>query len=99
MTLKGRLQKIEEALDANKKFFLWLDHAKAAGGFVSYWERELQGPLVPLKWFGDKEGYFLWHLVNDVNFATWNDAQTNCALRCFAHCALDGVFRQRWPSI
>jgi hypothetical protein len=46
MTLKGRLQKVEEALDANKKFLLWLDHAKAVGGFVSYWERELKGPLV-----------------------------------------------------
>ena len=69
MTLKGRLQKVEGALDANKKFFLWLDHAKAAGGFVTYWERELQGPLVPLKWFDDEEAYFLWHLVNDVNFA------------------------------
>jgi hypothetical protein len=38
MTLKGRLQKVEEALDANKKFLLWLD-AKAVGGLVSYWER------------------------------------------------------------
>jgi hypothetical protein len=94
MTLKGRLQKVEEALDANKKFFLWLDHAKAAGGFVTYWERELKGPLVSFKWFGDEEAYFLWRLVNDVNIAIWNDAQSNRALRSFAHCALDGLLRQ-----
>jgi len=94
MTLKGRLQKVEEALDANKKFLLWLDHAKAVGGFVSYWERELKGPLVPFKWFGDEEAYFLWRLVNDVNIAILNDAQTNHDLRRVLHCALDGVLRQ-----
>jgi hypothetical protein len=31
MAFKGRLQRIQESLEANKRFFLWLDHAKAAG--------------------------------------------------------------------
>jgi hypothetical protein len=67
---------------------------KAAGGFVAYWEREIKGPLVPFKWFADEDAHFLWHLVNDVNFAILKDAQTNRDLRCFAHCALDGLLRQ-----
>lgn len=94
MAFQGRIQKLEASLEASKKFLLWLHDAKAAGGFILYWEREIRGPLVPLEWFADEEAYFLWHLVNDVNFRIWKDAQANRDLRTFAHCALDGVLRR-----
>jgi hypothetical protein len=67
---------------------------KRQAGFVAYWEREIKGLLLPFKWFADDEAHFLWRLVNDVNFAILKDAQTNRDLRCFAHCALDGLLRQ-----
>ena len=94
MAFKGRIQKLEASLEANKKFLLWLHDAKAAGGFISYWEREIRGPLVPLEWFADEEAYFLWRLVNDVNFAIWKNAQANHDLCSLVHCALDGVIRR-----
>jgi hypothetical protein len=94
MAFKGRIQKLEASLEAKKKFLLWLHDAKAVGGFISYWEREIRGSLVPLEWFADEEAYFLWHLVNDVNFAILKNGQANRELRTFAHCALEGVIRQ-----
>ena len=94
MAFKGRLQKLEASLEAKQKFVLWLRDAKAVGGWVSYWEGELGGPLVALKWFEDEEAYFLWHLVNDANLMILKDAHANHDLRSFAHCALDGVLRQ-----
>jgi hypothetical protein len=94
MAFKGRLQKLEASLEAKQKFVLWLRDAKAAGGWASYWEGELWGPLVALEWFEDEEAYFLWHLVNDVNLMILEDAHANHDLRSFVHCALDGVLRQ-----
>ena len=69
MTFEGRIQKLEKSLPAKEKFSLWFHRAKAAGGFVPYWERELAGPLAPFEWFEDEEAYLLFRLVNDVNFA------------------------------
>ena len=77
MAFNGRIQKLEASLAAKQKFLLWLEHAKAAGGFTSYWEGELKGPLVPFEWFADGEAYFLWHLVNDVNLAILKNAQAD----------------------
>ncbi len=94
MTLETRIHKLETSLAAREKFTLWLHHAKAAGGFVSYWEKEMRGPLAPLEWFEDEEAYLLFRLVNDVNFAILNNASKNQDLRSFAHCALDGVLRR-----
>ena len=94
MTLERRINKLETSLLAKEKFFLWLNRAKAAGGFVPYWEKELKGPLAPLEWFADEEAYLLFRLVNDVNFTILNNASKNKDLRSFAHCALDGVVRR-----
>ncbi len=94
MTIAGRIHRLEAALEAKEKFFLWLQHAKAKGGFVRYWEQELAGPLVPFEWFADEEAHFLCCLVNDVNFTILNSASTNQDLNVLAHCALDGVLRQ-----
>ncbi len=94
MALKARLQKLEASLEAKKQLFLWLQHAKAAGGFVPYWEQELKGPLGPFEWLADEEVYFLWHLVNETNLEILKNAQVNHDLRSFAHCALDGILRQ-----
>jgi len=93
MTSKRRIDKLEASLDAKKKFFLWLHRAKAAGAFVTYWEKELKGPLVPFEWFEDEEAFFLFRLVNDVNFSVLNNASKNQDLRSLTHCALDGIVR------
>ena len=61
---------------------------------MPYWEKELRGPLVPFEWFEDEEAYFLFRLVNDVNFTILNNASKNQDLRSFAHFALDGVVRR-----
>jgi hypothetical protein len=90
----GRIHKLEGSLAAKEKFLLWLHHAKAAGGFVAYWEKELKGPMVPFEWFEDEEAYFLFRLVNDLNFTILNNATKNQDLRSLAHCALDGIVRQ-----
>ena len=94
MTLEARIQKLETSLAAREKFSLWLHRAKAAGGFVPYWEKELSGPLAPFEWFEDEEAYLLFRLVNDVNFTILNNASKNQDLRSFAHCALDGMLRR-----
>jgi hypothetical protein len=94
MTIAGRIHRLEASLEAEKKFFLWLQHAKAKGGFVRYWEQELVGPLVPFEWFADEEAHFLYSLVNDVNFTILNSASTNQDLNVLAYCALDGLLRQ-----
>jgi hypothetical protein len=94
VTLEARIHKLETSLAAKEKFALWLHHAKAAGGFVPYWEKELKGPLAPFAWFEDEEAYFLFRLVNDVNFTILNNASKNQDLRSFAHCALDGILRR-----
>jgi hypothetical protein len=94
VTSKRRIHRIEASLGAKQKFFLWLHRAKAAGGFVPHWEKELNGPLVPFEWFKDEEAYFLFRLVNDVNIIVLKDASKNQDLRSLAHCALDSVVRQ-----
>lgn len=94
MTSKRRIDKLESSLAAKKKFFLWLHRAKAAGGFVPYWEQELKGPLAPPNWFEDEEAFLLFRLVNDVNLAILKNADTNRDLRLFAHFALDGMLRR-----
>jgi hypothetical protein len=94
MTIAGRIHRLEASLEAEKKFFLWLQHAKAKGGFIRYWEQELVGPLVPFEWFADEEAHFLYFLVNDVNFTILNSASTNQDLNVLAYCALDGLLRQ-----
>lgn len=94
MTIEGRIQKLERSLPAKEKFILWLRRAKAAGGFVPYWEKELKGPMVPFEWCEDEEAYLLFRLVNDVNFTILNNASKNQDLRFFAHCALDGILRR-----
>jgi hypothetical protein len=94
VTLETRIQRLEASLAAREKFSLWLHRAKAAGGFVPYWERELKGLLAPLEWFEDEEAYFLFRLVNDVNFTILNNASKNQDLRSLAHCALDGILRR-----
>jgi hypothetical protein len=67
VTFKLRIQKLEASLEAKKKFLLWLEHAKRAGGWTSYWTEQLEKPLLPFEWFADEDAYFLWHLVHDVN--------------------------------
>ena len=94
MAFKGRIQRLEASLSANMKFLLWLEHAKRAGAWDSYWIEQLKRPLVPFEWFADEGAYFLWHLVNDVNLAILTNAQTNTDLRHLVHCALDGLLRQ-----
>jgi hypothetical protein len=94
VTLEGRIDKLEASLAAKEKFALWLHRAKAAGGFLPYWERELKGSLAPFEWFEDEEAYLLFRLVNDVNFTILNNASKNQDLRSLAHCALDGVVRR-----
>ncbi len=94
MTSKRRVHRLEASLDAKKKFLLWLHRAKAAGGFVAYWEKELKGPLAPFEWFEDEQAYLLFRLVNDVNLTILKSAETNRDLRSLAHCALDGIVRQ-----
>jgi hypothetical protein len=94
VTIEGRIQKLERSLPAKEKFILWLRRAKAAGGFVPYWEKELKGPMVPFEWCEDEEAYLLFRLVNDVNFTILNNASKNQDLRFFAHCALDGILRR-----
>jgi hypothetical protein len=94
MTLKSRVQKLEASLQAKERFFLWLQNAKAAGGFETYWEQKLREPLLPFEWFADEEAHFLYFLVNDVNYAMLRDAEANNNLRSFALFALDGVLRQ-----
>lgn len=94
MTLETRIRKLETSLAAKEKFFLWLNRAKAAGGFVSYWEQELRGSMAPFDWCEDEEAYLLFHLVNDLNFTIVNNASKNQNLHLFAHCALDGVVRR-----
>jgi hypothetical protein len=94
VTVEGRIDRLEASLEPRRKFFLWLHRTKAAGGFFPYWEKELRGPLVQFEWFEDEEAYFLFRLVNDVNFKILNNASKNQDLRSFAHCALDGVVRQ-----
>ena len=94
MKLEGRIHKLEGSLAAKEKFLLWLHHAKAAGGFVTYWEKELKGPLVPFKWCEDEEAYLLFHLVNDLNLTILNNASKNQDLRSLAHFALDGIVRR-----
>jgi hypothetical protein len=81
--LEGRIDKLEASLAAKEKFSLWLHRAKAAGGFVPYWETELKGPLAPLEWFENEEAYFLFRLVNDVNLTILKSASTNQDLRFF----------------
>lgn len=94
MTLETRIHKLETSLPAKEKFTLWLHRAKAAGGFVPYWEKELKGPLAPLDWFEDEEAYLLFRLVNDVNFTVFQNAHKNRDLRFFAYFALDGILRR-----
>lgn len=94
MTQKTRISRLEASLGAKQKFYSWLKHAKSAGGFMPYWERERTGSLVPFEWLIDEEARFLWHLLNDVNFATWQYADANHDLPSLLHVALDGVLRQ-----
>ena len=94
MTSKRRIDRLESSLAAREKFFLWLHRAKAAGGFVLHWEKELKGPMAPFEWFEDEEAYLLFRLVNDVNLTILKNADRNRDLRSFAHCAIDGVVRQ-----
>jgi hypothetical protein len=94
MTLEARIHKLEASLAAKEKFSLWFHRAKAAGGFVPYWERELKGSMAPFEWCEDEEAYLLFRLVNDVNFTILNNTSKNQDLRSFAHCALDGVVRR-----
>jgi hypothetical protein len=94
VTLEARIQKLETSLPAKEKFFLWLHRAKATGGFETYWERELAGPLEPFEWFKDEEAYLLFHLTNDLNMTIFKNASTNRDLRSLAHCALDGILRR-----
>jgi len=94
MTSERRINRLEKSLTAKDKFSLWLHHAKAAGGFVPYWERELKGPMVPFEWCEDEEAHLLFHLVNDLNSSILRNARTNQDLRFFAHCALDGILRR-----
>jgi hypothetical protein len=94
MTLERRINRLEKSLAAKEKFKLWLHRAKAAGGFLPYWEKELKGPLAPYEWFEDEEAYLLFRLVNDVNFTILNRASTNQDLRALAFFALDGVARR-----
>ena len=94
MTIETRIHRLETSLAAREKFSLWFQRAKAAGGFVPYWERELKGPLAPLEWFEDEEPYLLFRLVNDVNFTILNNASTNQDLGSLAHFALDGMLRR-----
>ena len=91
MTFKGRIQKLEASLEANKKFLLWLEHAKRAGDWTSYWTEQLEKPLLPFEWFADEDAYFLWHLVHDVNLSILTNAQANTDLRNLVHCALYGL--------
>jgi hypothetical protein len=92
--LEGRIHRLETSLAAKEKFALWLHRTKTAGGFLPYWEMELKGPLVPFEWFEDEEAYFLFRLVNEVNFTILKSGSTNQDLRSFAHCALDGILRR-----
>src|ERR1035437_5014463 len=94
VTIAGRIHRLQAPLEGGKKFFLWLQHAKAKGGFVRYWEQELAGPLVPFEWFADEEAHFLYFLVNVVNLTILTNASTNQDLSVLAHCALYGVLRQ-----
>ena len=59
MTFEGRIHRLEASLTAKEKFALWLHRAKADGGFLPYWEKELKGPLAPFEWFEDEEAYLL----------------------------------------
>jgi hypothetical protein len=94
VNLEGRINRLEASLTAREKFSLWFHRAKAAGGFAPYWERELAGPFAPFEWFEDEEAYFLFTLVNDLNFTILNNASKNQDLRFYAHCALDGILRR-----
>lgn len=94
MTIEGRIHKLEKSLAAKEKFSLWFHRAKAAGGFLPHWEKELKGPMAPFDWFVDEEAYLLLRLVNDVNFSILNSASTNQDLRALAHFALDGIVRR-----
>jgi hypothetical protein len=94
VTSERRIHRLETSLAPREKFSLWFHRAKAAGGFVAYWEKELKGPLAPSEWFEDEEAFFLFHLVNDVNFTILRNASTNQDLRIFAYCALDGFLRR-----
>ncbi|MGE5734137.1 MAG: hypothetical protein ACM34E_03505 [Acidobacteriota bacterium] len=94
MAFKGRIQRLEASLSANKKFLLGLEHAKRAAAWDSYWIEQLNRPSVPFEWFADEGAYMLWHLINDVNLAILRNAQTNTDLRHLVHCGLDGVLRQ-----
>lgn len=94
MTIEGRIHRLEKSLTSREKFSLWLRRAKAAGGLVPYWEKELKGPLVQFEWFEDEEAYLLFRLVNDVNLMIFKNASTNQDLRTLAPCALDGILRR-----
>jgi hypothetical protein len=94
MTSERRINRLEKSLTDKGKFSLWLHRAKAAGGFVPYWEKELQGPLAPFEWFEDEEAYLVFRLVNDLNFNILTNASSNQDLGALAHCALDGIARR-----
>lgn len=94
MTIEGRVHRLEASLEAEEKFFLWLQHAKAEGGFIRYWEHKLAGPLVPFEWFADEEAHFRYFLVNEVNLTILTNASKNQDLSVLAHCALDGILKQ-----
>jgi hypothetical protein len=94
MTIARRVHTLEASLEAKKKFFLWLQHAKAKGGFIRHWEQEIAGPLVPFEWFADEEAHFHYFLVNVVNLTILENASTNQDSSVLAHCAMYGIVRQ-----
>ncbi len=94
MTFKGRIAKIETSLEAKKKVLLWLQRAKAAGGWMSYQVQQLKGPLVLNDWLADADAYFLWHLVIDVNSTILSSAHANRDLHALLLIALTGVVWQ-----
>jgi hypothetical protein len=94
VTFQVRIQKLEASLEASKKFLLWLEHAKRAGGWACYWTEQLEKPLLPFEWFADEDAYFLWRLVHDANLAILTNAQVNADLRNLVHCALYGLLGQ-----
>lgn len=73
MAFGARMKKLEATLESKKRTLLWLEQAKAAGGFMQYWRQCLNGPIVPFAWLDDPDAFMLYALVNEVNVSIFRE--------------------------
>jgi hypothetical protein len=91
MSLKHRLNKVEQSLATKERTLLWLHTAKDGGGFLQWAERLCDQPELK-GWIANQETGFLYSLVCTVNMAV---REYHMPQLRWAHIALLGSLKPR----